>query len=61
MYDVCRNAGADTSSEFYHNGKPRSGAAHREAYWMGRQGKPNRLWPRGSLAAACYAAGKDDR
>jgi hypothetical protein len=60
MYDICRRLAGDLNSEFFINGKPRRGAAHRSAYWTGREGKPNKLWPRNSLSYACWAAGKDD-
>lgn len=61
-YDLCRQFGADPTSEFYIDGKPRTGGAvHREAYWKGRNGIPQMLWPRNSIAYACYMAGKDDR
>lgn len=41
---------------------PRTGAAHRVAYWAGRMDKPS-LYARaqGTTGYACWAAGKDDR
>ncbi len=35
------------------------GGAH-NAYFVGRSGLPNRLWSRGSLAYAAWAAGRDN-
>ena len=61
MYEVCRHLAADQLGEFWLNGKPRTGALHRSAYWKGRQGLPCLLWPRNSLAYAAWAAGRDDR
>lgn len=61
LYEGCRRLAADKSSEFYHAGAPRSGAAHRNAYWNGRRGLPAApLFGRGTLAYACWRAGADD-
>lgn len=60
MYETCRRLAADLTSEFYHQGKPHSGAAHRNAYWNGRRGMGPTLFPRGSLSYACWRAGADD-
>src|SRR4051812_27852156 len=60
IYETCRRLAADPTSEFYHAGEPRSGAAHRNAYWNGRRGLPPTLFPRGSLSYACWRAGADD-
>lgn len=59
IYDLCRSMAADTTSEFYIEGRPRRGAGHRAAYWNGRAGKPS-SWPTNSLAHAAWAAGQDD-
>lgn len=61
MYATCRALGNTVNSEFYHQGKPRHGASHRNAYWNGREGKASRFVPRGTLAWAAYRAGCDDR
>ena len=60
VYETCRRLAADPTSEFYHQGKPRSGAGHRNAYWNGRRGLPAKLFPRDSLSYACWRAGADD-
>jgi hypothetical protein len=60
VYETCRRLATDLTSEFYVNGQPRSGAAHRNAYWNGRKGLPPTLYPRGSLSYACWRAGADD-
>jgi hypothetical protein len=60
IYETCRRLAADQTSEFYHAGSPRSGAAHRNAYWNGRRGMAATLFPRGSLSYACWRAGADD-
>jgi hypothetical protein len=60
IYEACRRLAADPSSEFYHRGAPRSGAAHRNAYWHGRRGSAPTLFIPGSLAYACWRAGADD-
>ena len=59
MYETCRRLAADAASEFYHDGAARSGAAHRNAYWNGRRGF-GATFRRGSLAYACWRAGRDD-
>lgn len=60
IYETCRRLAADVTSEFYVQGKPRSGAAHRNAYWNGRKGQPYASH-RSSLAYAAWAAGRDDQ
>jgi len=60
IYETCRRLAADPTSEFYHHGKPRSGAAHRNAYWNGRRGIAATLFTRGSPSYACWRAGADD-
>lgn len=59
IYDGCRRLAADRTSEFWYEGRPRRGAAHRAAYWNGRGGQPNR-YIRGSACHAAWAAGQDD-
>ena len=63
LYDACREGGVDVTSEFYHKGRvPRSGAAHRSAYWKGRAGEPlPKYIDRHSLTYAAFKAGRDER
>jgi len=62
LYEACRRAGTDTSSEFYYNGVPRRGASHRVAYWKGRAGEPQPKYvDRASLSYAAFKAGRDER
>ena len=52
---------ANTSSEFYHQGKPRRGAGHRCAFWDGVEyGKPmtSNVIP-GTMNHAFFQAGKE--
>ena len=63
-YDTARNLGNDVTSEFYREGRPRTGASHRVAYWHGRSGITDSLYARaarGTLGYAFYAAGRDER
>ena len=59
-YDAMLVAAQDTSSELYHDGKPRRGAAHRTAFWDGyaRLAKTANV-VHGTLSAVCFAAGKE--
>lgn len=63
-YEAARLAGADPTSEFYRDGRPRTGASHRVGYWQGRSGTTNGLYARmgrDTLGYAFYTAGVDDR
>lgn len=63
-YEAARLLGNDPKSEFYHEGRPRTGASHRVAYWHGRSGETNSLYSRmdrDTLGYAFYVAGKDER
>ena len=59
-YDAMLAAARDKSSELYHDGKPRRGAAHRTAFWDGyaRLAKTANV-VHGTLSAVCFAAGKE--
>lgn len=65
MYDSClklarAGRGTGARSEFYlETGHQRRGAGHRNAFWNGYNGLPNRTFPRDSLAYAAYRAGQD--
>lgn len=62
LYDACRTLGVITTSDFYHNGIPRRGAAHRVAYWKGRAGEAlPKYIDRSSLAYAAFKAGRHER
>ncbi len=73
LYSAARRAAADNWSEMYAARttaglnpmgpcQPRTGAAHRCAYWAGRLGTPS-LYSRDRkiMAYAAYRAGVDDR
>ena len=62
LYDACRKHGVIATSEFYYQGVPSRGAAHRVAYWKGRAGEPMpRYINRTSLSYAAFKAGRDER
>ena len=63
FYATVTRLGDDLSSEFYHAGRPRRGAAHRNAYWDGRCGATAALrrWPKNSWCYVAYSAGRDAR
>jgi len=58
-YALARKFGADKTSSFYIEGRPRRGASHRAAYWNGRSGQ-RCTYLRTSQAYAFWAAGRDD-
>ncbi len=63
-YEAARLHGNDVNSEFYCDGRPRTGASHRVAYWHGRSGITTSLYARmtkDTLGYAFYAAGRDER
>lgn len=60
-YEIARTMGADPASTFYVDGKPRTGAGHRCAYWDGRQGKPSTYSDPTITGYPYYRAGVDDR
>ena len=62
MYATMLKLAADTTSELYHEGRQRSGAGHRAAFWDGYNGvkKTPHVIP-GTFSAACAAAGRDFR
>lgn len=63
FYETTLQLGNDTATEFYHAGRPRRGAVHRNAYWDGRCGATAALrrWPKESWAYVAYCAGRDQR
>lgn len=62
MYATMMKLAPDTSSELYHEGRQRTGAGHRAAFWDGYNGlkKTPHVIP-GTFSAACAAAGRDFR
>lgn len=63
-YDACIVAHADRESEFYFTDRdgsrqPLRLAGHRNAFWNGFEGLPNRTYSRNTTAYACYMAGRD--
>lgn len=62
MYATLMALAPDTTSELYHEGRQRSGAGHRAAFWDGYNGVKNtpHVIP-GTFSAACAAAGRDFR
>lgn len=62
MYAKMMELAPDTTSELYHEGRQRSGAGHRAAFWDGYNGlkKTPHVIP-GTFSAACAAAGRDFR
>ena len=59
MFDACLADGADRTSEFFIDGKPRRGAGHRNAYWNGFNGVRLTYSPN-TLAFACFMAGREN-
>jgi hypothetical protein len=62
MYATMMSLATDTTSELYHEGRQRSGAGHRAAFWDGYNGV--KITPHvipGTFSAACAAAGRDFR
>lgn len=62
MYAAMLKLAAEPCSELYHEGRQRSGAGHRAAFWDGYNGvkKTPHVIP-GTFSAACAAAGRDFR
>lgn len=62
LYEKMLQLASDPASELYHEGRLRSGAGHRAAFWDGYNGVRNtpHVIP-GTLSAACAAAGRDFR
>lgn len=60
-YELARRYGTDPASTFYYNGRPRTGAGHRCAYWAGRRGEPTTYADPSIVAYPYWCAGADDR
>lgn len=62
MYETMLALAADPMSELYHEGRQRTGAGHRCAFWDGYNGvSPSPHVIPGTFSAACAAAGRDFR
>lgn len=62
MYATMLKLAGDMGSELYHEGRQRSGAGHRAAFWDGYNGiKPTPHVIPGTFSEACAAAGRDFR
>ncbi|MFQ5993310.1 MAG: hypothetical protein ACE5NA_12810 [Nitrospiraceae bacterium] len=59
MYDSCIDCARDINSEFYVNGKRRSGASHRNSFWAGVDGIRPHWIQTGTLGYAAWRAGQD--
>jgi hypothetical protein len=62
MYATMLALAGDETSELYHEGRQRSGAGHRAAFWDGYNGlaRSPHIIP-GTFSAACAAAGREFR
>lgn len=61
-YDLAIKLHADPTSEFYYNGEPRRGAAHRCAFWDGYIGLERSASSiPGTMSWAFFRAGQDCR
>lgn len=60
MFSAMLQLAYNPKSELYYNGKQHRGAQHRCAFWDAFNGTPSLYAKeRGTLAAACWAAGKE--